>query len=256
MKIELNELEIVNPNLPSNFDGCRIAQISDLHNMSYGKENERLLALLKNAHADMIVITGDFIDSRNTKPEISLKAAQELVKLAPTFYIPGNHESRVVVEYEYLKQELEQLGVTVLENKSVEIKQGTDFITITGLQDPGFFKIYKKEEEKHYFSERLKEKRAGYQILLVHRPEHFDVYAGKADLVFCGHAHGGQFIFPFFGGLIAPGQGLFPKYYKGVYHKNGTDMVVSRGAGYTVLPLRINNKPEIVVVTLRKGRTA
>ncbi len=251
MNIELNELVISNPKLPTGFDGYKIAQISDFHNGSYGEGNEKLLALLEGAKADMIVITGDFIDSRNTKPDISLKLAENLLKLAPVYYIPGNHESRVE-EYADFKQGLETLGVTVLENQTATVTKGTDSVTVIGLKDPGFFKKYNKEEEQEYFSKQLQEKVDGYRILLVHRPEHFSIYAGKAELVFCGHAHGGQVILPFLGGLIAPGQGLFPKYYRGVYHKNGTDMVVSRGAGYTVLPPRINNPPEIVVVTVKK----
>ena len=143
--------------------------------------------------------------------------------------------------------------ITVLENQTATVTKGTDSIKVMGLQDPGFFKRYKKKEEQEYFSQQLQRETEGYRILLVHRPEHFNIYAGKAELVFCGHAHGGQVILPLLGGLIAPGQGLFPKYYQGVYHKKGTDMVVSRGTGYTVLPLRINNPPEIVAVTLKRG---
>ena len=71
-----------------------------------------------------------------------------------------------------------------------------------------------------------------------------------ADLVFSGHAHGGQFRIPFVGGLVAPNQGLFPKYDAGIYSKEGTDMIVSRGIGNSILPFRINNRSEIVVVEL------
>lgn len=249
-KVELNEYLICNEILPESFDGFRIVQISDFHNVSYGEK--KILPLLKEEKADIIVITGDLIDSRNTKPEIALQLVEALGFLAPIYYIPGNHESRVP-EYAELKQGLQKLGVAVLENQAVTVGKESEMITIIGLQDPGFFQKHKKEEEREYFCQQLQKETKGYRILLVHRPEHFDCYTGKAELVFCGHAHGGQFILPFVGGLIAPGQGLFPKYYQGVYHKNGTDMVVSRGAGYTVLPLRMNNPPEIVVVTLKKG---
>lgn len=249
-KVELNEYLICNEILPESFDGFRIVQISDFHNVSYGEK--KILPLLKEEKADIIVITGDLIDSRNTKPEISLNLVRELVKLAPVYYIPGNHESRLGL-YEKFREDLKKLGCNVLENQTVTLEKENECIDITGIVDPGFYNKYKKEEEREYFSSLLQKQKRGYEILLVHRPEHFETYAGKTDLVFCGHAHGGQFILPFVGGLIAPGQGLFPKYYQGVYHMNGTDMVVSRGAGYTVLPLRMNNPPEIVVVTLKKG---
>ena len=78
-----------------------------------------------------------------------------------------------------------------------------------------------------------------------------DVYAEcGAPLVLSGHAHGGQIRLPGIGGLIAPGQGLFPKYIDGKYEESGTTIVVSRGIGNSVLPLRVNNRPQIVVVQL------
>ena len=74
------------------------------------------------------------------------------------------------------------------------------------------------------------------------------------DLVFTGHAHGGQIRLPFIGGLYAPGQGVFPKYTDGVHEKNGTTMIISRGIGSSIFPFRINNNPEIISVTLKKAR--
>ena len=85
---------------------------------------------------------------------------------------------------------------------------------------------------------------------MAHKPEYIEDYAGKVDLVFSGHAHGGQFNIPFVGGVIAPGQGFFPEYYQGSYIKNGTEMIVSRGIGNSIIPFRINNKPEIVIAEL------
>ena len=84
-----------------------------------------------------------------------------------------------------------------------------------------------------------------------HRPELFEAYvASKVDLVFCGHAHGGQFRIPFIGGVVAPNQGLFPTYDSGLYNKDSTDMIVSRGLGNSIIPIRINNNPEIIIVEL------
>ena len=89
-----------------------------------------------------------------------------------------------------------------------------------------------------------------YNIVLSHRPEYFRAYVeAGADLVFCGHAHGGQLIIGD-KGLFAPGQGFFPEYTQGIHIKNYTSMIVSRGLGDSVLP-RVNNMPELVIVTLR-----
>ena len=95
----------------------------------------------------------------------------------------------------------------------------------------------------------------GYTLLLSHRPELFDAYVqAGADLVFSGHLHGGQFRLPFIGGLVGPGQGLFPKYDAGMYTQQSTTMVVSRGLGNSIFPFRVNNRPELVIVELQQAQ--
>ena len=90
-----------------------------------------------------------------------------------------------------------------------------------------------------------------FTVLLSHRPELFEEYAKSGvNLVIAGHAHGGQFRLPFVGGLFAPNQGFFPRYDSGLYEKNNTKMVVSRGLGNSAVPIRFNNRPEIVVIEL------
>ncbi|MGB4138298.1 MAG: metallophosphoesterase, partial [Saccharofermentanales bacterium] len=91
----------------------------------------------------------------------------------------------------------------------------------------------------------------GFTVLLSHRPELFDVYVDcGVDLVLSGHAHGGQFRLPFVGGIVAPDQGLFPKYDAGLYAAESTNMIVSRGIGNSIIPFRFNNRPEVVLIVL------
>ena len=91
----------------------------------------------------------------------------------------------------------------------------------------------------------------GFQLLLSHRPEFMDMYVRyDIDLVLSGHAHGGQFRLPFLGGLYAPSQGFFPKYDAGLFEEENTKMIVSRGIGNSAFPLRFNNRPELVLITL------
>ena len=251
--LELNLYTVTSDELPDSFNGFRIAQVSDLHNAEMGKENEKLISMLKDAAPDIIVITGDMIDSRNTKVDVALSFAEQAVKIAPCYYITGNHEARVD-EYSDLKDGLLELGVMVLEDARVEIELSGETITLIGVDDPSFQTDYLFGDDETVVESKLAELTSeddGYTVLLSHRPELFDIYVESGvDLVFSGHAHGGQFRLPFVGGVAAPNQGLFPKYDAGIYTEGNTNMVVSRGVGNSIIPFRINNRPEVILIEL------
>lgn len=251
--LELNTYTISSRGLPDAFDGYRIAQVSDLHNAEFGDGNQRLLDMLREAEPDMIAITGDLIDSRKTNIAVALAFAEEAVRIAPCYYVSGNHEARVP-EYRELKAGLEAAGVTVLDDARVEIEISGKSITIIGVNDPSFLADYLTSDAAvmdRKLSE-LSSEDASFTILLSHRPELFDTYvAHNMDLVLTGHAHGGQFRLPLIGGLIAPNQGLFPKYDDGLYSEGNTNMIVSRGLGNSIIPFRFNNRPEVVLIELK-----
>ena len=251
--LELNTYTIRSRGLPDAFDGYRIAQVSDLHNAEFGDRNQRLLEMLREAEPDMIAITGDLIDSRKTNIAVALAFAEEAVKFAPCYYVSGNHEARVS-EYQELKTGLEAAGVTVLDDAQVKIEVSGESITVIGVNDPSFHADYLTSDAAvmdRKLSE-LSSEDAGFTILLSHRPELFDTYvAHNMDLVLTGHAHGGQFRLPLIGGLIAPNQGLFPKYDDGLYSEGNTNMIVSRGLGNSIIPFRFNNRPEVVLIELK-----
>ena len=252
--LEVNEYEVVSDRIPQDFEGFRIAQVSDLHNAEFGEGNEKLIQLRSQTDPDVIVITGDLIDSRHTDIEIALDFARQAVKIAPVYYVSGNHEARVH-EYEDLKMGLAEAGVVILENQKVQITREGESITLMGIADPSFQEDYlfgDSESVARQAIEDLQNESDGYTILLSHRPELFDLYVDTGmDLVFSGHAHGGQFRLPFVGGLVAPNQGFFPKYDAGQFNEENTTMIVSRGVGNSIIPIRFNNRPEIVLVTLR-----
>ena len=253
--LEIYKYNVKSEDIPSEFDNFRIVQISDLHNAEFGENNEKLLLMLKQADADIIAITGDMIDSRNTDIDVAISFAQKAVNIAPVYYVNGNHESRVLGEYEKLKQGLTDTGVNILENSSADITIGDEAITLIGINDPTFRMDIVDDTMEQNIAHQLVNvipDNDNYKVLLAHRPEYFDVYAGKVDLVLSGHAHGGQFRIPFIGGLVAPGQGFFPEYYEGSHIKENTEMIVSRGIGNSIIPFRINNKPEIIVAELTK----
>lgn len=252
--LELNTYQISSSKIPVSFDGYRIAHVSDLHNAELGEDNEKLLDMLETANPDLIAITGDLIDSRRTDIEIALQFVEKAMQIAPCYYVTGNHEARVS-EYEELKSGMEALGVVILENEQIKLESEGEFITVLGVEDPSFQVDYLLGDSATLTESRLEEivtEDDGFRILLSHRPELFDSYV-KYDmhLVLTGHAHGGQFRLPFVGGLIAPNQGFFPKYDAGLYIEDETTMVVSRGIGNSILPFRVNNPPEVLVLELR-----
>lgn len=253
--LELNSYTITSDKLPSEFAGFKIAQVSDLHNTEIGDNNEKLIEMLKDAEPDIIAITGDMIDSRNTNVSIALQFAEEAVQIAPCYYITGNHEARVP-ERKELKDGLSELGVIILEDERTELEVAGEKITLIGVDDPSFKTDYLFGDSASVMQNKLQNLTGDedtYTILLSHRPELFEVYVESGvDLVFSGHAHGGQIRLPFVGGLIAPNQGLFPKYDSGLYTENNTNMIVSRGVGNSILPLRFNNPPEVIVVELQQ----
>lgn len=251
--LELNAYTVESAKIPEEFDGFRIAHISDLHNAQIGSSNERLLKTLKEAEPDIIAITGDLIDSRNTELAVALEFAEKALEIAPCYYVSGNHEARIA-QYPQLRQGLVDLGVVVLENDSVQLQQNEATIRIAGVNDPSFQTDYLSDDSEAVMRASLEPLADAqfYTILLSHRPELFPVYeAYNMDLVLSGHAHGGQFRLPIIGGVFAPNQGFFPKYDAGMYKGGQTAMLVSRGIGNSILPFRINNQPEIILIELK-----
>lgn len=242
-------------NLPIAFDGFRIVQISDVHDAEIGPHNQKLVAAVEEASPDIIVITGDLIDSKRTDIQRAISLASQIAEIAPTYYINGNHEALLCdADYIQLITGLEASNIIIMEDSAVELNRDNDTIRLIGLRDIGFISessVDGKIQRMHESLTQLIGNDNSFNIALSHRPELIDSYAAAGpDLVLCGHAHGGQFRIPFIGGIIAPGQGLFPEYDSGLYQRKSTAMVVSRGIGNSVVPFRINNRPEIVVIEL------
>lgn len=244
---------VADPKIPQGFEGFTIAQISDLHNKEWGNS---LIKRLKKESPDVIVITGDLIDSNHMDLKVALTFAQEAREVAPVFFVTGNHEAWSG-HYSAFKQGLIDIGVTVLEDEATTIEQNGDTITLLGLMDPAFTPkaqfSYEKEGIMTNILSEITTEQDGYRILLSHRPETFSAYVqADIDLVLAGHAHGGQARIPLIGGVVAPDQGFFPDFSQGLHEKNNTRMIVSRGLGNSIIPIRINNNPELVILRLEQ----
>ena len=250
----ITEITVNSQKLPENFEGFKIAHVSDLHNDEFGKDNEKLISLIENSAPDIIAITGDIFDCHHTDVDVAIEFAEKAVRIAPCYYVAGNHEQRVPDAYEKLIDAFEEIGIVVLDNKAVTVERAGQSINVLGVSDPGFETDYLFGDTEgvlnHYLSELMTDKES-FNLLLSHRPELFELYERHdVDLVLTGHAHGGQFRLPFVGGLYAPNQWLFPEYDAGLYTEDNTNMIVSRGIGNSLFPFRFNNRPEVVLVTL------
>ncbi|MGG4143731.1 metallophosphoesterase [Paenibacillus algorifonticola] len=278
--LTLTSFQLSSAKLPQGLKDFTIVQLSDVHGKRFGDHQQRLVRKVENQQPNIIVVTGDLIDSRRGGEAESLELMAEIVKLAPVYYVTGNHEY-AYARYPELEKKLLELGVHVLRNEAESIPiessngTGTGEIRLLGIDDPKFSSFAGHDAEAaeqniqtatEDFSNIAGKEKAGaatkaeagkqteeglYTILLSHRPERFDVYVRAGiDLTFSGHAHGGQVRLPFIGGLVAPGQGLLPVYDAGQYVNGPTNMLVSRGLGNSVVPQRLFNRPDIVVVKL------
>lgn len=242
-----------NEQIPSQFKNLKILQISDLHNAQFGKNQNTIIRKIKKCQPDMIFITGDIIDANRYDLQKAITLVKQVVDIAPTYYVSGNHEAWSN-HYNEVKAALLEEKVVVLDNDSIDIKRGKDSITLIGLKDPAF--LYSDyffgtdySAWENYLKSQVKYNK--FEILLSHRPELMDIYKKhNVDLVFSGHVHGGQFRLPFMGGVVGPDQGFFPKYDAGEFVEQNTTMILSRGLGNSIIPLRIFNRPELVLVEL------
>lgn len=234
----------------------RIMAITDLHSTIYGSKQKNLIEKIQTYDPDVIILVGDIaVDKVPHKGTKLLLSA--IGRKYPCYYVTGNHEF-LSGEVTYIKEMIRSYGVTILEGNSSLIEVDGQQIRIAGVDDPYGFNGYAYYEDgitdewRGQFNNCNEETGDGiYSVLLSHRPELTEIYKNSGfDLVVAGHAHGGQVRIPgILNGLLAPNQGLFPKYAGGLYELEDTTMVVSRGLSRNIIP-RVFNPPEIVVIDL------
>ena len=219
--------------IPKSFDGFKIIQISDLHDKTFGRDNKNLIRIIDDENPDIIVVTGDIYYYYNGKT--------------------GNHEYKDK-NWETHRKIIEGFGIKIIDNMVDIIRNDYEDIYIYGLKDPAF---YHKSLRYSIFEEELDKMKKSmddekFGILLSHRPDKIDIYSrNKVDLVFSGHAHGGQ-IRLFGKGILSPAEGFFPKYTSGMHVKENTIVIISRGLGRTIFTFRLFNRPEVVITSLKR----
>lgn len=251
-RIVTEEFPIGNAALPGAFEGFRIVHLSDLHAREFGKDNQKLIDAVREAEPDIICITGDMIDGPRDEAQERYVTTLigGLTAIAPVYYVSGNHEWAAGWARELFAM-LEDLGAAVLRNRYVTLERDGAEIILAGVDDPNGLRDQKSPAE--LVEEIVAAHPGDYILMLAHRDTELDMWARLGvDAVLCGHAHGGLIRLPFTDGLVAPGQGLFPTWTSGVYEKDATQMLVSRGfTGSHGVP-RILNNPQVAVAVLEK----
>ena len=242
----------------------RFVQISDLHGISYGEGNKRLIEAVKKLHPDFVIMSGDIMSAdvllAKHMPK-SVDVAESLISglsLHHKIYFGlGNHEQKPEwfpdefgVSFDVMMERFSKAGAVILDNSTVY--REAEGISISGLSLPRknyqkFDRIQLRLDEMEDILERPSEKY--YKILIAHNPEYIDIYSDwGADLTLSGHYHGGIMQLPGGKGVVSPRLEIFPDHTGGYYHTGGHDQIVSRGLGYHTFPVRVFNPGELVCV--------
>lgn len=254
----VREYEVASPKLAK---PCTMVLLSDLHNKSFGDQNEKLLARIREISPDVVLIAGDMLTAEKGKDYTqALSLTCRLAEQYKLYYGMGNHEYRLKIYpeqygdmYRQYEDGLHRGGVRPLVNENPDLPEF--HIAVCGAEiDRRFYKRFGKYPmEETYLPGLLGEaKKDSFQILIAHNPDYFEQYAEwGADLVVSGHVHGGIMRLPLLGGVLSPNLTLFPKYDGGTFRYRKSTMVLSRGLGTHTLPLRIFNPGELVLIRLR-----
>lgn len=261
--ISISRYTINSDKIPNAFDNFKILQLSDLHSKEFGNKNEELIKKIDQENPDVIFMSGDMVNSYDKNFEVFFQLVDNLSEKYSIYYILGNHEENLYDDdineiIKYLKEK----NVNVINNTKIELTKDNEKINLYGL---GYNQKYYTQSGNKYgndmqYTENIISEVLGnvntneYNILLTHSPLLFEAYSNwGADLVFAGHIHGGVIIVPFLGGLLSPEEKFFPKYYKGEYTLNNSKMIVNAGLGNGRIPIRMFNRPDVSVVTLKSN---
>lgn len=243
---------------------CKFVLLSDLHNKSYGKDNERLIGQIDRISPDAILMAGDILTATKGHPfDTALSLVRQLSGRYQIYYGMGNHEYRLKLYpeqygtmYEDYMAGLSACGVKPLVNENTCLPEYNVAVCGSQIDKCYYQRLQKYPMDADYLPGVLGEpQRDACQILIAHSPQYFEEYAAwGADVVVSGHVHGGIMRLPVLGGVLSPNMTLFPKYDGGRFVCGRTTMILSRGLGTHTVPVRIFNPGELVVIKLEPGR--
>ncbi len=242
--LEVTHYTYSDKELPKEFDGFRIAFVSDLHCKMLGEKEKKLIHAITSLSPDIVVFTGDMIDGNHKDITPVKDLLSGLSGKYPMFAVSGNHEKDILQNYEKLLAYYMEFGVYDLDDASFDLSVDGAHIGIYGISYRDSYYIKKLDQKPNKFNNK-------FNILLYHDATVFpQVSFYGYNLVISGHTHGGIIRLPFLGGLISNNISFFSDYDNGVYHMNDSTLISNRGIGDAFVP-RFYNRPEVVCVTLR-----
>lgn len=245
---------------------CRLVLLSDLHNKSYGKDNERLVGKIDSISPDAVLVAGDMLTATRGYPfDAALALMRQLASRYKIYYGMGNHEYRLKLYpdqygtmYEEYMAGLADIGIIPLVNENTYLPEYN--LSVCGSQiDKRYYRRFQKcPMDSGYLTKLLGEpRRDACQILIAHTPQYFEEYAAwGADVVVSGHVHGGIMKLPVLGGVLSPNMTFFPKYDGGRFVHGRSTMILSRGLGTHTVPVRVFNPGELVVINIVPGQAS
>ncbi len=263
-KIKCTHYDIKDEKLPRSFSGYKIAMLSDLHDNIYGISLTELYEKIDKEAPDCIVFAGDlitrYVDSDSNQV---LDFVDRLAKKYRIYFSNGNHESRVrdnkaefKDRYERVYERLIKSGVIIINNERVIIERNGESINMYGLElEVKYFRKFKQLKKPRLATQHIEEllgaaNEKEYNMLIAHTPMFFKQYVQwGADVVFSGHIHGGIIRLPLLGGAVNTDFSPFPKYDGGLYRIGNAKMIVGKGLGTHTINIRINNPPELVIIS-------
>ncbi|RDW15859.1 metallophosphoesterase [Oceanobacillus arenosus] len=245
---KVNRIEFYSNKIPLD-SKLTILQLSDLHNKVFGVDNETLIDTVKQANADIIVLTGDLIDRGTNDFGHVFSLVERITAINPNvFFVSGNHEWGNASTEAFIEG-IEQRNVTILNNQSTELTVGNVTLNLVGVDDAAT-----KHEDLNLAFANVDQ--ASYTILLSHSPSILDRYrAIPADLILSGHTHGGQVRLPLIGALVAPDEGFFPEMDKGIFEIGVNQFLyIDSGLGTSMAPIRFLNQSQVSLIEISREK--
>lgn len=257
-RVGLTEYEVSDPKIPEGMDGFKMMVISDYHNAGYP---EQICDLIWESEPDCVIFLGDMIQLPYINPQTDmaylLYILDEVADKISTFFISGNHEVGAGNYYK-LYRTMEKHGAVFMDDKQTRLWKGDSYVQLIGLKDPGVDALRERDRDRMRDTvEQLAAARPeAYKIVLCHRSTAYPTLKDtSADLVLAGHLHGGLVRLPVLGGVFGKdGDDFFPKYDAGMFKETDATMIVSRGCDKNPKKVRVNNPPELLLVTLRHAK--